>query len=87
VHDTTVYSFIVVISSKLDLEELRIHVEISAQMTGVQHNVDILFSPAFQKAADKLLKHLSLDGGQPAVNFLKAVRILDPSRVCVLSQS
>ena len=27
------------------------------------------------------------DGGQPAIKFLKAVRILDPSRVCVVSHS
>jgi hypothetical protein len=48
-------------------------------------NIEI-FHDAFQAAADKLHKYGSeKDGGQPAIKFLKAVRILDPSRVCVVS--
>jgi hAT family C-terminal dimerisation region len=43
------------------------------------------FKSAFQGAADKLHKYVSESpGGQPAIKFLKAVRIFDPARVCVI---
>jgi len=47
-----------------------------------------LFTTAFEAAADKLHKYVSAAGdGQPAIQFLKAVRIMDPSRVCVVSHN
>ena len=48
-----------------------------------------LFQMAFQSAADKLMKYISCDdgeAGQPAIKFLKAVRILNPARVCLLAK-
>jgi len=45
-----------------------------------------LFQAAFEAAADKLHKYLSEEEcGQPAIKFLKAVRIFDPSRFQSLS--
>ena len=43
-----------------------------------------MFRCAFEAAAEKLHKYVA-QNGQPAIKFLKAVRILDPSRVCVVS--
>ena len=45
-----------------------------------------IFRLALEAAADKLHKYVSQSkDGQPAIEFLKAVRILDPARVCVMS--
>jgi hypothetical protein len=53
-------------------------------------NVEI-FQQAFDNAASNLLKYMSdSDGekdGQPAIKFLKAVRIFDPRNVCILSRN
>jgi hypothetical protein len=54
---------------------------------------DELFCTAFQCSAEKLLKYMSESGtdykinGQPGIKFLKAVRIFDPKKVCLLSQN
>ena len=57
-----------------------------------QMSVDIrsqnneIYREAYEAAADKIHKYvLQSKDGQPAIKFLKAVRILDPARVCVMS--
>jgi hypothetical protein len=83
------------------LEELQLYFEANCQVSESfdRLNVDLenlnvaqrmenieLFRSAFRNAADKLLKYMTLEtDGQPAIKFLKAVRIFDPKNVCLAS--
>jgi hypothetical protein len=83
------------------LEELQLYFEANCQVSESfdRLNVDLenlnvaqrmenieLFWSAFRNAADKLLKYMTLEtDGQPAIKFLKAVRIFDLKNVCLAS--
>ena len=43
-----------------------------------------MFHDAFDAASAKLDKYI--EGGQPGVNFLKACKIFDPAKVCILPE-